>query len=145
MKLNHNVFGEIIFDEFYWTKSISLKIFGELKTIEVAIDADEDAGFEREQVESYIEFFKNINHYIQLTEKGVFQYYNEKIADQPLTEIEDIYPMVSIEQIFIPINTKPDMREIGFLGECSWEPEHGLGIRFINENITEVGFQDVLL
>lgn len=53
--------------------------------------------------------------------------------------------MVSIEQIFIPVNTKPDMREIGFLGECSWEPEHGLGIRFINEIITEVGFQDILL
>lgn len=145
MKFIHNVFGEIIFDECYWTKSISQNIFGKVKTIEIAIDAGEDADFDQEQVESYIEFFKNINHYIQLAEESVFRFYNEKIAEKPLTNIEDIYPMVSIEQIFIPVNIEPNIREIGFLGECDWEPEHGLGIRYINESIVEVGFQDVLL
>lgn len=145
MKLEHKVFGEIFFDECYWTKSINCRIFGELKDIELVIDSDDEAEFAQEQVESYIEFFKDIDNYIKLAEQSVFRYYNDNIAKKPLVEVEDIYPMVSIEQIFIPVNIEPNMREIGFLGECSWEPEHGLGIRFVNERISEVGFQDVLL
>ncbi len=35
--------------------------------------------------------------------------------------------------------------EVGVLFECSWEPEHRLGVRLARLQVIEVGFQDICL
>jgi len=37
----------------------------------------------------------------------------------------------------------PGEISVGFLLECSWEPEHGLGVKFTNDEV-EMGTQDIL-
>jgi hypothetical protein len=31
------------------------------------------------------------------------------------------------------------------LFECTWEEEHGLAVKFENEKVVEVGYQDIVL
>jgi hypothetical protein len=39
-------------------------------------------------------------------------------------------------------NTRPTF---GLLLNCTWEEEHGVGIKFVNGKVTQVGFQDIVL
>lgn len=36
-------------------------------------------------------------------------------------------------------------RDIGITFDCTWDIENGLGIRLLNERVTEVGYQDVAI
>ena len=38
-----------------------------------------------------------------------------------------------------------DIREFGILCECTWEIEHGLAIKYQNEEVVEVGYQDIII
>jgi len=33
---------------------------------------------------------------------------------------------------------------IGILAECSWEEEHGFGVKIMDGRVTEIGFQDLV-
>ncbi|WP_425557580.1 DUF6985 domain-containing protein [Herbaspirillum huttiense] len=34
---------------------------------------------------------------------------------------------------------------VGVLFQCTWEPELGLAVKFVNEEVEEVGTQDIVL
>ncbi|WP_406851113.1 DUF6985 domain-containing protein [Herbaspirillum huttiense] len=36
-------------------------------------------------------------------------------------------------------------RVVGVLFQCTWEPELGLAVKFVNEEVEEVGTQDIVL
>lgn len=157
--INHEVFGNLEFD-YGWVKKIELELFGEKRVLEVVIDADEDADFESAQVESYKEFFKEIDMRVKEAEWAAFDFYQKESPDiraqydndadinryvPEVIKKEDLYKLVTPKQIMFPMVFDDDEREAGFLCDCSWEIEHGLGIKFENEVVTEVGFQDILL
>ena len=58
MKIVHPVFGELTFNN-GWTKSIKLNIFKKEFSVEINIDADEDAVFDENQIKAF-EFFSVI-------------------------------------------------------------------------------------
>ncbi len=33
---------------------------------------------------------------------------------------------------------------IGLLAECPWSPEHGIGIKIVNGQVVEIGYQDIV-
>ncbi|MBC6310358.1 hypothetical protein HCJ66_12485 [Listeria sp. FSL L7-1582] len=157
--INHEVFGNLEFD-YGWVKKIELELFGEKRVLEVVIDADDDADFESAQVESYKEFFKEIDMRVKQAEWAAFDFYQKESPDiraqydndadinryvPEVTKKEELYKLVTPKQIMFPMVFDDDAREAGFLCDCSWEIEHGLGIKFENEIVTEVGFQDILL
>ena len=57
MKIVHPVFGELTFNN-GWTKSIKLNIFKKEFSIEINIDADEDAVFDDNQIKAFEFFFQ---------------------------------------------------------------------------------------
>ncbi|GGL58308.1 DUF6985 domain-containing protein [Sporolactobacillus putidus] len=157
--INHKIFGKLNFDQ-GWIKNIDLKIFGKNQKIQIVIDADEDADFEDAQIKSYEKFFEKIDRRVIDAENATFEFYqtvSPNIRDQykgveKINEIvpeisrkEDLYHLVFPKQILFPIIFDETKREAGFICDCSWEIEHGLGIKFENEIVTEVGFQDILL
>ena len=52
MKIVHPVFGELTFNN-GWTKSIKLNIFKKEFSVEINIDADEDAVFDENQIKAF--------------------------------------------------------------------------------------------
>jgi hypothetical protein len=41
--------------------------------------------------------------------------------------------------------TDPRERVVGLLFDCSWDVSLGLAVKFINEHLSEVGTQDIVL
>ncbi|MBC1912208.1 hypothetical protein HCJ57_06905 [Listeria booriae] len=157
--INHEVFGNLEFD-YGWVKKRELELFGEKRELEIVIDADEDADFEPAQIESYKEFFKAIDTRVQDAELATFEFYQKESPDiraqygndtdvdryvPKISKKEELYKLVTPKQIIFPMVFDDTEREAGFLCDCSWEIEHGLGIKFENEIVNEVGFQDILL
>ncbi|WP_408008098.1 DUF6985 domain-containing protein [Pseudalkalibacillus sp. A8] len=157
-EINHDIFGKLYYN-YGWVKKIELYMLGEKRTLQVVIDADEDADFEDLQIDSYEHFFNNIDLRIKDAEEALFKYYQsespnyraqlseiEKQKNVPeITDEKGLYTLVTPKQIMIPMLFDEDNRTAGFICDCSWEIEHGVGIKFENEKVTEVGFQDILL
>lgn len=38
-----------------------------------------------------------------------------------------------------------DVRQVGLLLKCTWEPEHGLAVKVEDEKVIEVSYQDIVL
>lgn len=143
--IEHPVFGQITYNGYWWEKSIEIEVFDQFSTVEIAIHGEEDAVFDDEQVAAYEEFFGTLPEMIKQAEQAIVDYYKTRINPGSQVTIQEVSDMVSIDEIIFPSTLIPGQREAGFLGECQWEVEHGLGIKFINGRFDNIGFQDILL
>ena len=80
MKLNHQIFGNIEFNN-GWTRPISITIFGKQHVLEINIDADEDAEFEINQENAYTFFQEHIDEIVTEVNSAILSYYNREISD----------------------------------------------------------------
>ena len=53
--------------------------------------------------------------------------------------------MLQPKQIMFPLTFDESIEEFGFLCECDWDKENGIGIKFVNGVLSEIGYQDILL
>lgn len=64
----------------------------------------------------------------------------------PLVETTDqILEMISLDGIVVSYADIFEGRDIGITFNCTWDTENGLGLRLLNEKVTEVGYQDVAI
>lgn len=86
----------------------------------------------------------------------ILEYYQEKrhelgydIAfeeNYPLVETTDkILEMISLDGIVVSYAGIYEGRAMGILFKCTWDMENGLGLRLLDEVVTEVGYQDVAI
>lgn len=157
-EINHKVFGNIKYD-YGWIKESEIYCWGKKRVMQIVIDAEEDADFESNQEEAYEIFFNNYNNLMSEAEKAVFKYYQEvcpdyrdRLSDRDkdkiapiITSEKDIVSLVKPKQILFPMTFDEKVREVGIILDCTWEIEHGLAIKFQNEEIVEVGYQDIVL
>ena len=159
MKINHKTFGKIKFN-YGWTKDISLDIFNKRHILEINIDADEDAEFEINQEKAYIFLENHIDEIAKEVDVAILSYYNREISDivssytnhkekQYFLDIigdkDKIYSLLQPMKIMFPLTFDENVEEFGFLCECDWDKENGIGIKFVNGVLYEIGYQDVLL
>lgn len=157
-EINHEVFGSIKYN-YGWVKEEEIYCWGQNRIMEIVIDAEEDAEFEHIQEEAFNRFFSNIDSLLAKAEESVFQYYQEVCSDYRdrlgddlkdkvapmINSKQDIIKLVSPKQVLFPMAFDEDIREVGILLDCTWEKEHGLAIKFQNEEVVEVGYQDIIL
>lgn len=156
-KIEHEVFGALEFD-YLWEGNKIVDFYKRKKNVIIAVDGEENANFEQSQIDSYIKFFENQKQYLLEAEEKIFEYYQKicleyrnmlgELADKFVPIVsrkEDMQGLVELEQITFPEPYGEEERVVGLLLNCSWEPEHGLGVKFLNEKIVEVGFQDIVL
>lgn len=99
-------------------------------------------------------FFEDLDKFLRKTEIEVYKYYQSVCEeyrdaigdDDALDEIapiinskEEINDLVSKIKIYIT-DSYDDTRNVGIGMECTWEDEHGLGVRFENEEVVAVGY-----
>ena len=68
------------------------------------------------------------------------QYFLDIIGDK-----DKIYSLLQPKKILFPLTFDENIEEFGFLCECDWDKENGIGIKFVNGVLSEIGFQDILL
>lgn len=157
-KINHNLFGEISYD-LYWSGEQKVRIFGQEKNIILSIDGSETGEFQDAQEDAYRNFVNNMDRLMNDIEEAIFDYYQEvymdyrdmlgeEDADKLVPIVEDKEKMASLvtpTELVIRRVRKNGVRRVGLLFDCTWEVEHGLGVKIEDEKITEVGFQDIVL
>ena len=159
MEINHKTFGKIKFN-YGWTKDISLDIFNKHHVLEINIDADEDAEFEINQEKAYIFFNNHLDEIVKEADSAIISYYNREISDivssytnnnekkyflDIIGNKDKIYSLLQPKQIMFPLTFDENIEEFGFLCECDWDKENGIGIKFVNGVLSEIGYQDILL
>lgn len=156
--LNHELFGEISYD-LYWSGQQKIKIFGKEKVIILSIDGNEEGEFHDVQKEAYTNLVENMDDIMTKVEEAIFDYYQEVYMDYremvredesdkiaPIIENkEELGHLVEPTQLIIRRVRKNRVRRIGLLFNCTWEMEHGLAVKIEDEEIVEVGFQDIVL
>lgn len=159
MEINHQTFGKLKYN-YGWTKDISLDIFNKRHVLEINIDADEDAEFEINQEKAYIFFENYLDEIAKEVDVAIVSYYNREISDivssytnhkekQYFLDIigdkDKIYSLLQPKKILFPLTFDENVEGFGFLCECDWDKENGIGIKFVNGVLSEIGFQDILL
>lgn len=152
--LNDPAFGELIDrDEAGdWYRWYEIDLFGERKTVHLAVTYTEKPT--EAQRATFLKFEQHKQACIDKIEKAIFNYYNsfleevraglEEDADEVMpviSTVNELNDLVTLEEIIVA----PSDREIGFLFECTWEIEHGLGVQLRDNEVTKVGFQDVVI
>ena len=159
MKLNHQIFGNIEFNNGS-TRPISITMFGKQHVLEINIDADKDAEFEINQEKAYTFFQEHLDEIVTGVNSAILSYYNREISDivSSFTNLaekqsflnktgdeQQIYSMLQPKQIMFPLTFDESVEEFGFLCDCDWDKENGIGIKFTNGLLSEIGYQDILL
>ena len=159
MKLNHQIFGSIEFNN-GWTRSMPITIFGKQHVLEINIDADEDAEFEVNQEKAYTFFQEHLDEIVTEVNAAILSYYNREISNivssftnlaekqsflNKIGDDQQIYSLLQPKQIMFPLTFDESVEEFGFLCDCDWDKDNGIGIKFTNGLLSEIGYQDILL
>jgi hypothetical protein len=155
MKINDAIFGELEYD-FVWSKDTSINFFGHEVEIALIVKGDEDGKFDEKQYVAYTALMQNWEQLQQSFLQSILDYYKQELKElgydieanesYPLVETaNEILEMISLDGIVVPYAGIFDGRDIGITFNCTWDTENGLGIRLLNEKVTEVGYQDVAI
>jgi hypothetical protein len=155
--IKDEAFGELRF-EHLWVGDYRLQLFGREYPVRLLVEGDEGVPVEPAQREAYLRFEKRKDQLLKQAEDALFAHYQEvapeyraqfgRRADELAPELRDkqeLARLVEPKEIFFQESYKPDRRVVGLLLECSWEPELGVAVKFVNEAVDEVGPQDIVI
>lgn len=66
-------------------------------------------------------------------------------AYPPIETHDQLIENITLVGISVPYDFLREGRNIGISFDCTWNPEDSVGVRLINEKVTEVGYQDVAI
>ena len=151
----NEVFGELEFD-YTWSKDEEIIFNDKKEDIVLLIAGDEEGEFEDGQYEAYT-MFKNKWNLIQKNIlSSILEYYNTTREELGFAENENgEYPRIENEEellqhitlvgVKIPYAEIYGGRSVGLSFDCLWDEENGVGIRLSDEEVIEVGFQDIAI
>ncbi|MDR9856630.1 DUF2004 domain-containing protein [Paenibacillus sp. VCA1] len=155
MKKNDPIFGDLEYN-YSWSKDTTILFFGRETEITLMIDGEEDGKFDEEQYAAYQALMKSWEQLHENFLEPILKYYQQKrhelgydIAlneNYPLVETADqILEMIVLDGIVVPYGDIREGRDIGILFNCTWDQENGLGLRLLNEEVIDVGYQDIVI
>ena len=147
------VFGNLEY-EYGWNGTVEFNCFGRMEEIALTVSGEEDDPITDYQHNYFRAFMETWERIMSDTAEAIKEYYlglrkelgydQEYNADYPpLDNTESILQMISLDMMVIPEDGIFDGRCVCLAFSCSWDEENGLGIRFVNEEIDEIGYQDI--
>ena len=151
--IHNSVFGELEFD-YAWFKYIPIRFFDKEQNIILMIAGDEDEEFEEGQYDAYKALMDQWDSIHISFLKPILDYYHEKREElgyhiefnenyPPIESAEELLEHITLAGIKVPYADIYGGRSIGISFDCSWDSENGLGLRLNNEQVIEVGYQDI--
>ncbi|EPG7622612.1 DUF6985 domain-containing protein [Acinetobacter baumannii] len=135
--LNDNVFGELYNKELLWLRPYEIEIFHTLYPIELNVYTYEDDGSDitQNQRDTFINFELNKKNILDNVEKEIQKYCYEKFQ---IAELEGIKKVI-LKYLKIIHTEVGEDRKLGFIFDSIFDPELGIGVLVINEQVVEVG------
>jgi hypothetical protein len=155
MMINDPIFGELEY-EYGWIKDTTIRFLGKEVQITLMIDGEEEGMFDENQYTAYQSLIKNWDNLQPSLLQSIIDYYNQKQHElgndsglnehYPLIKTADqILDMITLDGIVVPYADIFEARHIGITFNCTWDTENGLGLRLLNEKVTEVSYHDVAI
>lgn len=146
-------FGELEFKNGNWVREIDLLFLGVSTQVELIVEGNgERASIFAEQRAAY----QQLPDAVVKAEAGILDFYQSICDDYrdrfgndadirmpKLSNKSGLVRLVRLTGVIFPLVMNSGEVSVGFLFECSWEPEHGLGVKITNGTV-EVGTQDIL-
>ncbi|GHC67814.1 DUF6985 domain-containing protein [Roseibacillus persicicus] len=137
-----SVFGELKFED-GWVGKRSIEFPWNAKEVEVWVQGnDENETILSEQRDAYSHFIANEKSIVGEFSEGMFRHYQGiwpdlqmqfgESASELAPKIESVVELskvIRVVALVFPIVVERGERKFGFLGECSWDTEHGFGFR----------------
>jgi hypothetical protein len=155
--IKDEAFGELRF-EHLWVRDYRLQLFGREHPVRLLVEGEEGVPVEQAQREAYLRFEKRKDQLLKQAEDALFAHYQEvapeyraqfgRRADELAPDLRDkqeLARLVQPKEIIFQESYEPDQRVVGILFDCSWQPELGVAVKFVNEEVDEVGPQDIVI
>jgi hypothetical protein len=156
--LQDDVLGKLAYD-YGWTREYTYPLMGRTVAVTLVIPCDDGAKIEEAQREAFARFDASKDRLMISVERSIFDYYRSicdayrerlgvEFADARAPKIHDIGQLASLvnpTELIVQQSFKSGARIIGLLFRCSWDPELGLAVRLVDEQVDEVGAQDIVL
>ena len=155
MMINDSIFGKIEHDYKIRTRS-KIKFFNNDVDIMLMIAGDDEGQFEDGQYEAYQALINKWNEIQETFLEPILEYYKQKRKELGYDiELNKNYPeikstkellnYITLVGIKVPYADIYGGRSIGISFDCSWDEENGLGLRLNNEEVIDVGYQDIAI
>lgn len=156
MKINDVVFGELEFNNYDWVGYKTIEFYGKEVKVALIVRGEDDGNFEEEQYMAYNFLIERWQQIQQSILDPILDYYKQKRYELGYdVEFNENYPLIdtpakilekiTLVGIFVPDNDLIDFLDIGLTFDCTWDMENGLGLCLVKGEVTEVGYQDVVL
>jgi hypothetical protein len=157
-KLIDAVAGSLEYD-YGWCRPVSVEFLGEPCSIKLAFSGDEGQELDPGQRDAFAAFWSSRERLFSDAEAAILSHYQsirpdvlarvpvdvaERVAP-PVEQVSDLRRIVRLEAVFFPEDLGSGRRVAGLLADCSWDPSLGLAVRFEDEQIVDVGPQDIVL
>ncbi|WGI34409.1 hypothetical protein QDT91_08750 [Mycolicibacterium aubagnense] len=155
------VLGDIAFDDARgWLGAYTYAFFGREVTVPLVLGGwEEGEPVEPLQREAVQAFNLQMDQLCAQAEDALYAEYLERrpgLREQFGADADKLMPIISDESglvelltpttFFVPVPAcNSDERVIGLLFDCTWEPELGVAVKFVDETVAEVGPQDIVL
>ncbi|MDM2082852.1 DUF6985 domain-containing protein [Mycobacteroides abscessus] len=155
------VLGDVAFDEARgWEGVYTFPFLGCEVTVPLVLGGwEEDEPVEPLQREAVQAFNSHKDELCAQAEDAIYANYLEhrpELREQFGATADKLMPILGDKEglaqlltpttFFVPIPQRnADERVVGILFDCTWEPELGLAVKFVNEKVVEVGPQDIVL
>ena len=149
------IFGNLEY-EYGWNGTVEeIDCFGKLEEINLTVYGEEDAPVTEQQRSSFLTFMAAWDSIMDDVAEAIWKYYinlreelgydrERNICYPPVEQPSDILGMISLDLMVIPDDGIYEGRCVCLAFSCSWDDENGMGIRFLNEKIDEIGYQDIV-
>ena len=155
MMINDSIFGKIEHD-YIWFRRSKIKFFNNEVDIMLMIAGDDEGQFEDGQYEAYQALINKWNEIQETFLEPILEYYKQKRKELGYDiELNKNYPeikstkellnYITLVGIKVPYADIYGGRSIGISFDCSWDEENGLGLRLNNEEVIDVGYQDIAI
>lgn len=155
-QLEDDQFGKLKYD-FGWHGTYRFVFFGQ-ECDRLSVPGEENVPISMEQRSAFANFIANRESLLTDAEDAILAYYS-RIHDELLERLggdairmapfasskSDMAALVHPTGLLVQEPLHGGERMIGILCDCTWEPNLGLAVRIVNERVTDVGDQDIVL
>lgn len=153
------LFGDITFTKRGgWQGTYTYPFLGHDVTVTLALGGDEGEPIDDVQRDAMERFNIRKDELCAQAADALYAEYLERrpeLREQFGTSADELMPIINGKQGLSDLVTPTELvvrepvvsndRVIGLLYDCTWEPELGLAVKFVNETVEEVGPQDIVL
>lgn len=152
--MNKRTFEKLTY-ECGWNGKAAIDWFDRTRVVDLVVCGEADEKIEDAQCESYEKFMEAWARIKDTILARILDYYtnlqyelgysDNSNANYPkLSTADEMKDKVSLDSIVVPLAEDYDGRSIALAFHCAWDSENGLGVVLVNEDVYDIGCQDIV-